>query len=419
MILKRTARKYFSSPRFPDFPFAEWQNRIARAQQLMADKGVDCLVLWQKENLRYFFGFMTIHWYLKSLQPAVGIIPVKGDPIILVPELFQGNTEGLCWVTDIRTQSNTQRAEAQRELPKGVAEVIKEIDCGNKKIALEMGSLGCLWIPRPLNDIDTFRKALPEARFVDGDQVIWGCRMIKSPLEVDRIITSIHKITAVELAIVEGYRPGMTEVDLMKVVNRARAEQGGNTTGDDAIAAEHFICSSEKWPFADIKALEGAMITKEDAIQFVSSFFYLGYTPDSTRRWQVGPVSKEVERRYELLWAAQDNVSAMLKPGVKVKEVYEAMYQPITSLPSPPVGFVHSGHAGHGVGLDLQEPPSIDAWNENIMLEGMVLSIEPWLNQEKGSFFGIGDTFVVTDKGCTKIEGLNRNIIQVSHPWQG
>jgi Xaa-Pro aminopeptidase len=53
------------------------------------------------------------------------------------------------------------------------------------------------------------------------------------------------------------------------------------------------------------------------------------------------------------------------------------------------------------------------------MLEGMVLSIEPWLNQEKGSFFGIGDTFVVTDKGCTKIEGLNRNIIQVSHPWQG
>ena len=419
MILKKATRRYFSSPRFPDFPYSEWKARIAKAQQHMAGNGVDCLVLWQKENLRYFFGFMTIHWYLKSLQPAVGIIPANGEPILIVPELFQGNAEGLCWVTDIRTQSNTQRADAQRELPKGVAQVIKEIDCGNRRIALEMGSLGCLWIPRPLNDIDTFKEALPEARFVDGDRVIWGCRMIKSPLEIDRITTSIHKITAVELAIVEGYRPGMTEVDLMKVVNRARAEQGGNTTGDDAIAAEHFICSSEKWPFADIKALEGAMITKEDAIQFVSSFYYLGYTPDSTRRWQVGPVSKEVRRRYELLWACEDNVAAMLKPGVKAREVYEAMYTPITSLPSPPEGFVHSGHAGHGVGLDLQEPPSIDAWNEHIIEEGMVLSIEPWLNQDRGSFFGTGDTFVVTGKGCTKIEGLNRNIIQVSHPWQG
>ena len=419
MILKRAMRQYFSSPRFPDFPYSEWKARVARAQTRMVENGVDCLVLWQKENLRYFFGFMTIHWYLKSLQPAVGIIPAKGEPILIVPELFQGNTEGLCWMTDFWTQANTQRPEAQRELPKGVAEVIKEIGCGNKRIGLEMGPLGCLWIPRPLNDIDTFRKALPEASFVDGDQVIWGCRMIKSPIEIDRIATSIQKITAVELAIVEGYRPGMTEVDLMGVINRARAEQGGNRTGDDAIAAEHLICSSEKWPFADIKALEGAMITRDDAIQFVSSFYHMGYTPDSTRRWVVGPVTREVERRYELLWAGQDKVEAMLKPGVRAKEVYEAMYQPITSLPSPPAGFAHSGHGGHGVGLDLHEPPSIDAWNEIVIEEEMVLSVEPWLNQVKGSFFGLGDTFVVTDKGCTKIEGLSRRIIQVAHPWNG
>jgi Xaa-Pro aminopeptidase len=241
--------------------------------------------------------------------------------------------------------------------------------------------------------------------------------MIKSPLEIDRITHSIHKITAVELAIVEGYRPGMTEVDLMEVINRERARQGGNCTGDDAVAAEHLICSGEKWPFADIKALEGAMITRDDAIQFVSSFYYKGYTPDSTRRWQVGPVTKEIERRFELLWAGQDNVKAMLRPGVKAREVYEAMYEPIRRLPSPPVGFVQSGHGGHGVGLDLQEPPSIDAWNEMVLQEGMVLSVETWINQVRGSFFGVGDTFVVTKEGCYTIEGLDRRIIQVAHPW--
>lgn len=417
MSLKKTTRTYYEVPRFPDFPYSEWKARIRRAQELMADSGVDCLVLWGKENVRYFFGFMSIHWYVKSLQPAVGLISAEGEPILIVPELFKGTAEGLCWVKDIRTQSDPQRPEAQRALPKGVAEVIKEIDCADKNIALEMGPLGCLWIPRPLNDIETFKRALPAARFMDGDKVIWGCRMIKSPLEIDRITKSINKIAAVELAIVEGYRPGMTEVDLMKVINRARAEQGGNCTGDDAIGAEHLICSSEKWPFADIKALEGAMITKDDAIQFVSSFYYKGYTPDSTRRWQVGPLTKEIEKRYELLWAGQDSVEAMLKPGVTAKEVYEAMYKPISDLPSPPVGFQQSGHGGHGVGLDLHEPPSIDTWNEMVIKEGMTLSVETWINQEKASYFGIGDTYVVTDKGCRKIEGLSKRIIQVSHPW--
>ena len=96
VILRKATRRYYASPRFPDFPYSEWKARIARAQELMSENGVDCLVLWQKEDLRYFFGFMTIHWYLKSLQPAVGIIPAKGEPVIVVPKLFQGNAKRLC-----------------------------------------------------------------------------------------------------------------------------------------------------------------------------------------------------------------------------------------------------------------------------------------------------------------------------------
>jgi Xaa-Pro aminopeptidase len=407
---------FYEVPRFPDVPHIEWKTRNEKVQKLMAENDIDCLVLWSRENIRYFFGFMTIHWCMKTLQPAVGIIPVDGDPILIVPELFRGTAEGVCWVKDIRIHGDIQRTETQRALPKDVADIIKEIDCGNKNIALEMGTIGCMWIPRPLNDVETFKKALPKAKFVDGDQVIWGCRMIKSALEIDRITKSINMIAEIELAVVEGYRPGMSEVDVMKVINRARAEQVGNCTGDDVITFEHLICSSEKWPFADIKALEGAMITKDDAIQLAPVLPYKGYTPDNARRWQVGQVTKEQRKRYELLWEGQDNARSMLKPVVKAKEVYEALYKPIANLSSPQE-FTQSTHGGHGTGLDVQEPPSVSRWDETVIQEGMVINLEPWLNQAKGSYFGIGDTFVVTDKGCMKIEGLNRNIIQVFHPW--
>ena len=59
--------------------------------------------------------------------------------------------------------------------------------------------------------------------------------------------------------------------------------------------------------------------------------------------------------------------------------------------------------------------------DEQEIEEGMVLSIEPWsyhsLKMHGGTGkFGIQDQFVVTADGCEKIDGLRREIIQVSHP---
>jgi Xaa-Pro dipeptidase len=410
-MLKKHERTHFRTPRFPDFPYGEWKDRIAKAQNLMAKNGVDCLVLWGRENVRYFFGFQTIHWYVKSIQPAVGVIPVNGEPLLIVPDLFRVNVEGLCWVKDIRIQLHPHQPISQRELPREVGDVIKEIGYGSRNIGLEMGPLGCMWIPRPLNDIEMFKRALPDAKFVDGDKVVWGCRMIKSSLEIERITKSITAIAAVELAIVEGYRPGMTEVDIMKIISHARAEQEGNCLGDDGLVTESLNCAREKHSFADIAGLEGAMISRGDFIRFDGSFTYKGYNPDSARKWQIGPITKEIEKCYVTIFEAEDSVERMLKPGVKAIEVYEAMYQPIKSA-----GFSPIDMGGHGTGLDIHEPPSIDGWNEMTIEEGMTLSIEPWINSEKEGLFGIQDTFVVTDKGCTKFEGLRRDIIQVSHP---
>jgi Xaa-Pro aminopeptidase len=348
---------------------------------------------------------------MKSIQPAVGIIPSKGDPILIVPDLFMGNAEGLCWVKDIRVLLSPHQPKSQRELPIEVAIIIKEIGCDNKNIALEMGPLGCMWIPRPLNDIRLFENSLPDARFVNGDQIIWDCRMIKSPLEIDRIQKSIACMAAIESAIVERYKPGMTEIDLMKIINNSRAEQEGNFLGHDAIAWSELICDTKKRRFSDIMALEGAVIAKGDTILFDGVFYYKGYTPDSARMWQVSNITKEVEKYYKIIFKAEDNVEKMLKPGVKAKDVYEALYEPVRSA-----GLTPSDMGGHGTGLDCHEPPSIDAWNEMRIQENMTLSIEPWMILEKEESFGIQDTFLVTNNGCVKFEGLRREIIQVSHP---
>jgi len=413
MAFIRSERKMYATPRFADFPYEEYTSRINRVQELMAENEVDCLVLWNRKNIRYFTGFQTIHWELQSIQSAVCVIPVEGEPVLIVPQLLLGNAEGLTWLKEIRALENPHQPRSQRELPLEVARIVKELGYGNKNVALEMGPLGTMSIPRPLNDIRAFEGALSGANLVDGDKVIWGCRMIKSSLEVERIRKSVAATGAIQSAVVEEYRPGMTDVDVGNIIHQAAARQEGNHLGDDAIGVvAHLVCGLEKEYMADIMAVEGATITKDGYIQTDMLFSYKGYCPDQARIFQVGPVTDEIMKNYELIWENEDRAAEICKPGVTAKDLYDAMYQGIEF----PLDM-----GGHGTGLDCHEPPSIDAWNEMEIQEGMVLSMEPWIftsyKREGGSgLYGIQDQYVVTADGCYKLEGLPREVIQVSHP---
>lgn len=417
-LIKPEARGYvfYEKPNYPDVPYAEYTARISKAQRLMAENNVDCLVLWSRHNIRYFFGFQCGHWEIVSIQPAVAIIPVKGEPALIVPDFFRGSVECQCWIRNVWGQKDPHQPKAERELPVEVAGLVKEFGYGNKNVGWEAGPLGCMAIPRPVNDIDAFRNALPDAKFVDGDEVIWGCRMIKSNLEVDRIRTAVVAHVAILSALVEEYRPGMTEVDISRIVQRKAGDLGTGYLGDSRGLLGSYRAALNKEPMADIGVHEGATIGKGDYIFYDMMFQYKGYAPDQCRIFQISQITDRIKWFYELIWECEDKAEAAIKPGVKAKELWHAMYDPIIAAGLPVLDM-----GGHGTGLDTHEPPSIDAWNERPIEEGMVLSIEPWVYEHfkmKGGEgkFGIQDQFVVTKNGCEKIEGLRRDIIQVSHP---
>lgn len=408
--------KFYKVPNYPDVPYGEYKARIDKAQRLMEENDVDCLVLWNKKNIRYFFGFQSIHWLLPSIQCAVGIVPAKGEPILVVPDFFMGTAENLCWTRGMYGYLDPHQPKSQRELSFDIADLVKKIGCGDKNVALEKGQMGCMWIPRPLNDIESFIKALPDANIVDGDKVIWGCRMIKSPLEIERISKSVEVIGAIEAELVEQYRPGMTETDISKIVQRKAAEMGTSHIGDSIGLQGSFRGAFNKEIMADIGVHEGAEMVKGDYIFFDMFYDYKGYAPDTARMYQLSQVTDKMKKMYELIYECEDIVENALRPGIKANEIWRLMYKPIEKAGLPVLDM-----GGHGTGLDTHEPPSIDAWNEMELQEGMVLSIEPWVYESLKIHggtgkYGIQDQFVITKDGCKKLEGLNREVIQVAHP---
>jgi len=408
--------KFIKAPTYPDVPYEEYVARYTKAQKLMEEKGVDCLVLWNRQNIRYYYGFQTTHFVIPSIQCAVGIIPHKGEPILIVPDFFTGTAETLCWNRNMYWYLNPHQPKVQRELPGYIADLIKELGYGSKNVAMEKGPLGCMSIPRPLNDIEAFIAALPDAKIVDGDGVIWGCRMIKSPLEVDRITISAGYTAAIASALVEGYRPGMTETDISAIIQSKAASFGTSHLGDSIGLQGSFRAALNKEICADLGVSEGAPIVKGDYIFFDVYYDYKGYAPDTARMFQISEVTDEIKRMYDLVYHCEDIVEAALKPGIKTNEIWNIMYEPIRKAKLPVLDM-----GGHGTGLDTHEPPSIDAWNDMVIEEGMVLSIEPWvyehlkMNGGTGKF-GVQDQFVITKNGCKKLPGFNREIVRVSHP---
>ncbi|MFQ5762952.1 MAG: M24 family metallopeptidase, partial [Candidatus Bathyarchaeia archaeon] len=338
---------------------------------------------------------------------------LDSDPVLIVPEFFRGNTEANCWIRDIRGQPAPHQVKSERELPKEVAATIEELGYGKKTIGLESGWLGHLWIPRPLNDIETFKKGLPNAKFADADMVIWGCRMIKSPLEIDRMGKAVRIIAEVHGRVVEEYRPGMTEMDIGKIIQHAEVERGDWTMGGG-----HIACGAVKEGMLDTPPFfEGVTINKGDYLWIDIQHPYKGYWADSARIFQVGPVTDGVKKKYELIHKALDAAAEVARPGVKAKDVYFAVWNTLKA------GGVKQQFemSGHGIGMHVHEPPSVGIWDETILQAGMTLNVEPvvldgYRRMGGERAFHHEDLVVITDNGCYVIEGLRRDITQVSHP---
>ncbi|MBW2369567.1 MAG: M24 family metallopeptidase [Deltaproteobacteria bacterium] len=110
--------------------------------------------------------------------------------------------------------------------------------------------------------------------------------------------------------------------------------------------------------------------------------------------------------------------AGVLKAGVKASDVFTAARQVLIEAKTMPAVEM----VGHGIGLDIHEPPSLDANNDMALQEGMTICIEVWLIDENwrskggGGLYGYEDIFVVKEDGYELIEGLDHSIIKVDHP---
>ena len=129
-----------------------------------------------------------------------------------------------------------------------------------------------------------------------------------------------------------------------------------------------------------------------------------GYFGDMTRTIIKGKAGENLKKMYKAVVDGQKIGINKIKHGVKSKVVHKAIVEHFEKcgfstgpLNGKQQGFIHS--TGHGLGLEIHEPPRISSGDE-VLVEGNVVTVEPGLYYEKLGGIRIEDVVLVTKEGC-------------------
>ncbi|MDD2239872.1 MAG: M24 family metallopeptidase [Kiritimatiellae bacterium] len=140
-----------------------------------------------------------------------------------------------------------------------------------------------------------------------------------------------------------------------------------------------------------------------------------GYWGDLTRTVVRGRATPDVRRLFQTVLAAQKQALALVRPGVKSRDVQRAVEEYFTQSgyptrltpPGRESGFIHS--LGHGVGLDIHESPGLRD-EPTRLVAGNVLTVEPGLYLPGLGGIRIEDTVAVTLTGCKLLATCSKKL---------
>ena len=239
---------------------------------------------------------------------------------------------------------------------------------------------------------ETLIKALPMGTsLVPVSGWIEQHRMVKSAAEIDAIRRSVHTNSAAFERAVRHVRPGMREADLAAELDYRMRLAGAEMTAFETIVATG---ARSALPHARPTA---ARLANGDLVVVDMGAMQDGYASDMTRMLFLGTPGTKVKAMYRAVLDAQLAAIDAVRPGITAAHVDRAARR-VLKAQNLDTAFIHS--TGHGLGLEIHEPPRIGK-KEKLRLEpGMAITIEPGVYLEGFGGIRIEDTVVVTASGC-------------------
>ena len=361
-----------------------YRNRISQVQKHLESVNANFAFLTPAPSFQYLAGF---DYHMRERLIAL-IIQRDSDPKIVAPAFEVSDHASHTWIKDIEPWVED---ESPYDL---VAKLVGEREEGHSVLLDDNTPLGVFW------NLDTALGGLRASASISP--VIDAMRITKSDREIELMKKAGHIINdAVHKAFHEA-KIGMTELEVQRIVHDEIRRQGATPT----FAAVQFGENS-----ALPHASPGNRVLKKGDVVLMDCGCSLdGYNTDMTRVGVVGEPTEEVTRVYSTVLhaveTAVENIASGMAcgaaDGLARRVIDEAGY-----------GEYFTHRLGHGIGLEVHEPPYIVRGSTQELQPGMCHSIEPGIYLEGKFGIRIEDLVCIREDGPELLTFMPRDFIQI------
>ena len=364
------------------FSNEEFETRLQRAQELLYENKLDALLITIPSNLRYFTGIDTNFWESPT-RPWFLVVPLFGNPIAIIPEIGEKLFKKT-FIKDIHTWPS----------PNLKGDDISPLKSLLETLPSRFGAIGAelgkeMSIRMPAIDFNLLKDNF-KFDIVDGASLIWALRSVKTLNEIKKIEKVAQIVSEVFCVLPTFISASDSERDVANKVTKEILKGGVDSIPYLPVVSGRGGVSQIIGNPTD------KLISSGDFLFIDTGATFDGYFCDFDRNFAIGTASDELKRTNEILWHATEEGIKNLVPGAKTQDVWKKINKKIEDF-----GFMVKGEGryGHGVGLQLTEPPSISSFDNTIIQENMVLTIEPSMEYKPGKIIVHEENIFVSKDG--------------------
>ena len=372
--------------------------RLERLQAEMRRKGIDGLLSFRAEHIRYATNMRPLWWPINFTGRNCAVIPQEGPPVLYVTSGDWARCQAtMHWLP----QENIRPCGTMDDY--GIADTMvnSEFIPTVKTLGFAGGRVGIDSVN--VHILEGLRAGLPDAEIVPGDEIFQTAMVVKDPEEIKCMRISNKMSEFAHQRAAEFIKPGVRECEVLGVIMNTFYSYGMEVPQCNLIVAS----GENTAPIH--RFASDRQIRRGDLVFMDLGGCFNGYFSDVTRTIVIGKPNAEQVRIFTAVYDSIQATRDIMKPGVTNSDVNEAARAAKTRH-----GFEgYLGVLGHGIGVSAFAPPligDVSATGERVFeLEpNMTFSIEPTVTipgVPGGGGVRLEDCFLVTEEGNEVLSG--------------
>ena len=273
--------------------------------------------------------------------------------------------------------------------------IISELDNNNDRYCIDNTNY---------NIINQIKEKIGHNKITVNEDPFFKTRSIKDETEIKNIKKAANIIDNLYEICREKIKEGITERELQSILVYETFKMGGGFPAYKSTLNPFIIASgiNSSLPHANVSERK---FKRGDFIVVDLTLRFNGYVADATRTFALKTINPEMKKIYNIVKEAQ--ILGLNKCGNKIKigEVDKICREYISQN-----GFANEfNHStGHGIGLDVHEPPWIHSNNKELLMNNMTITVEPGIYLESKFGVRIEDSIIIESNKKTGITNFNK-----------